>query len=121
MNGRYKVLKQLGDGAFADVFLCQDLKPNSIPRLLSDETLRHLDVMSQEAPDFEFQERDFFSEEHKEAAEYLANLKKIFPQNNIHCLSPASEENQALVAVKVCKQNKFNLRDGVLFYALREL
>ena len=59
MNGRYKVLKQLGDGAFADVFLCQDLKPDSIPRLLFDETLKHLDVMSQEAPDFEFQERDF--------------------------------------------------------------
>lgn len=38
-NGRYKPVKELGDGAFAEVWLCQDLKSGCEARLLSDESI----------------------------------------------------------------------------------
>jgi len=57
LNSRYQLIKSIGEGTFADVFLAIDLCPSGICRCLSDEALRHLETLERFSPDFEFVER----------------------------------------------------------------
>ena len=51
----------------------------------------------------------------------MQDLDKVLPMNNAEYTLNADQANSRLVAVKKSKVNKFNDRDGILFYALREV
>ena len=52
---------------------------------------------------------------------YLKNVDNLFPDNNIFSVASDQLDAGKTVAIKVSKQNAFNDRDGIQFYALREL
>jgi serine/threonine protein kinase len=81
-NGRYIPIKEIGDGAFSVVYLCEDTMPCAEPRLLSAETIAHINLIAMTPPEVEFVEREAPSEEHKQSVNFLSNLDKVFPQNN---------------------------------------
>ncbi len=58
LNGRYRAIKLIGDGAFAEVHLYEDTKSGSPYCPISEETIKHIEVVSAESPDMEFMERD---------------------------------------------------------------
>lgn len=67
----------------------------------------------------EFVQRDMPSETHAKAVDFLKQPGNIFPLNDQYYIH--SEGTGPQVAIKVSKQNAFNDRDGIQFYALREL
>ncbi len=67
----------------------------------------------------EFVQRDMPSETHAKAVDFLKQPSNIFPLNDQYQVH--GEGTGPLVAIKVSKQNAFNDRDGIQFYALREL
>lgn len=107
LNNRYRAIKLIGDGAFAEVHLFEDTKHGSPYHPISEETIKHIQVVSAESPEIEFVERESPSKAHQESVEYLKNLDKVFVS------SQYTGTESALVAIKICKQNKFNDRDGI--------
>jgi serine/threonine protein kinase len=129
LNGRYSIEKELGQGSFANVYLCTDKYPSAPGRLLSEEVLASISILEKESPDFEFNEGYGYGYKKEEVTEKtereiaidsLKDLSKVFPQNNIHAEAGAVEAPRQ-VAIKRTKMNAFNDRDGVAFYALREV
>ena len=57
LNSRYQIIKPLGEGTFADVYLAVDLCPQGPCRCLSDLAVQHLETLERFSPDFEFLER----------------------------------------------------------------
>lgn len=86
-NARYQVVREIGDGSFATVYLCKDLKQNQKPRLLSQEVIDHVKVISESSPEIEFVERQSPSDDHQKAAAFLQNTKNLFPDNDIYTLT----------------------------------
>ena len=91
--------------------------------------LASISCLEKESPDFEFNEGygyGFKKEEVAEksereiAIESLKDLSKVFPQNAMFA-EAGTEEAPRQVAIKRTKMNAFNDRDGVAFYALREI
>jgi len=54
LNGRYRIDKLLGQGAFAEVFIATDLLPQAPGRFISEEVVAKMTVVGQESPEFEF-------------------------------------------------------------------
>ena len=57
-SSRYKIVKLIGQGAFAEVFLAEDWAPNGLKRVLPDQAIHNLNVLGEFSPDYEFMERD---------------------------------------------------------------
>ena len=68
----------------------------------------------------EFIQREMPSVEHEKAVKFLQNYSNIFSKNDIF-KDAAAKDKGPQVVLKVSKQNAFNDRDGIQFYALREL
>ena len=47
LNGRYRIEKVLGQGAFAEVFLCTDFYPKASGRFVSEEILNKLALIEE--------------------------------------------------------------------------
>ena len=101
--------------------------PSQPGRLLSEEALGLVAAVQTESPEFEFVSRHGFGEgqvdpERAEALKKLANLQALLPANaQFKDLAPEDASSWPLVAVKKSKLNAFNDRDGIQFYALREI
>ena len=88
--------------------------------------LQMLQEIAKVSPKIEFvpdEDPDSFTNEKKAAIEELSDLSKVFPDNNKFDEEelPSNSDDSPLVAIKKSKINAFNSRDGVLFYALREV
>lgn len=81
--------------------------PHSEPRLLTEDAIAQLEIVSKHAPQFEFMDRDFVDSDHQKAAKFLQNLNTILTQTE---QKPGGERQ---VAIKRSKQNRFNDRDGI--------
>ena len=71
----------------------------------------------------DFDRKPTFSDEKKKAIAELSDLSLVFPDNSKFDDEelPENSDKSPIVAVKKSKINAFNDRDGVLFYALREI
>lgn len=128
MNGVYERLEEVGYGTFATVYKCRSLSNASLKegRFISDAHLQMLQVVARDSPEIEFiktesWDYDAYSNEKKAALAELQQLEKIFPKNSAEYPLEANAGDTRLVAVKKSKVNTFNDRDGILFYALREV
>ena len=92
LNNRYTIEKELGQGSFANVYLCSDRYPSAAGRLLSEEMMASIACLEKESPDFEFNDGygyGFKKEEVVEkterelAIEKLKDLSKVFPKNGM--------------------------------------
>jgi serine/threonine protein kinase len=86
-NNRYKRVKELGQGSFANVYLCQDMLPSQPGRFLSEEVLFLIAAIQDESPEVEFVSGYAFdgektdNPERMEALSRLADLKTLLPAN----------------------------------------
>ena len=82
-----------------------------------------LKIVARDSPEIEFNQTEGYedySEEKKNALSELNQLHKVLPQNDAQFSLEKDQATTQIVAVKKSKVNKFNDRDGILFYALRE-
>ena len=125
LNGVYERLEEIGYGTFATVYKCRawSAEPLTNGRFLADAHLAMLQIVARDSPEIEFTQTesyDDYSEEKKNALAELSQLQKVLPQNNTQYAKESDQSKTKIVAVKKSKVNKFNDRDGILFYALRE-
>lgn len=125
LNGVYERLEEVGYGTFATVYKCRalSLEPLKSGRFISDAHLEMLKIVARDSPEIEFNQTEGledYSEEKKNALSELHQLHKVLPQNDAQFSLEKDQATAQIVAVKKSKVNKFNDRDGILFYALRE-
>ena len=128
LNGVYERLEEIGYGTFATVYKCKALSNASLTegRLVSKAHLDMLQIVARDSPEIEFikteqWDYDAYSNEKKAALAELQQLEKIFPNNSCKYELEKDASKARFVAVKKSKVNAFNDRDGILFYALREV
>jgi len=91
-----------------------------------------LKLVEEESPEYEFVPAGYYGDKatasdpaadakKKEAIAVLQDFKKLFPDNNKYAASEPAAGEERFVAVKKTKMNVFNDREGIQFYALREI